>query len=66
VIIDRAVFYRENASRTYNSMAYAITMIIVEWPFCLAAAVLYVYALSLSLHTTPRSHARARHNTTRS
>jgi hypothetical protein len=46
VIIDRAVFYRENASRTYNSMAYAITMIIVEWPFCLAAAVLYVYALS--------------------
>jgi hypothetical protein len=42
VVVDRAVFYRENASRTYNSMAYAVTMIVVEWPFCLIAAVLYV------------------------
>jgi len=42
VVVDRAVFYRENASRTYNSMAYAITMIAVEYPFCLIAAILYV------------------------
>jgi hypothetical protein len=42
VVVDRAVFYRENASRTYNSMAYAITMLVVEYPFCLIAAILYV------------------------
>merc|ERR1712070_377497 len=42
VITDRAVFYRENTSRTYNSLAYAITMTVVEYPFALVATVLYI------------------------
>jgi ABC-type multidrug transport system permease subunit len=68
VITDRAVFYRENTSRTYNSLAYAITMTVVEYPFALIATVLYMYATTvptfwqsrttcdLTLHCTAHTH----------
>jgi len=54
VITDRAVFYRENTSRTYNSLAYAITMTVVEYPFALVATVLYMYDHHLPLACSHR------------
>lgn len=40
------MFYREHASRTYNSMVYAASVILPELPFGLLTAITYTYGSS--------------------
>jgi ABC-type multidrug transport system ATPase subunit len=49
ILNERAVFYREHAARTYNSLVYASSIIIPELPFAVITAVVYtipVYFIS--------------------
>lgn len=43
ILAERAVFYREHAARTYNSLVYAASIILPELPFAVITAVLYTY-----------------------
>ncbi len=56
ILGERAVFYREHAARTYNSLVYAASIILPELPFAVITAVLYTYATFLSFLTTFWSH----------
>jgi hypothetical protein len=52
ILAERAVFYREHAARTYNSLVYAASIILPELPFAVITAVLYTYVPFLSFRTT--------------
>jgi ABC-type multidrug transport system ATPase subunit len=45
ILAERAVFYREHAARTYNSLVYAASIILPELPFAVITAVLYTIPL---------------------
>jgi hypothetical protein len=52
ILAERAVFYREHAARTYNSLVYAASIILPGLPFAVITAVLYTYVAFLSFLTT--------------